>query len=100
MNKIIVFIFSFLFIIVIHYNYLYNCNDFDCVITSLILPTFFALNNIEIFNFIKGGKFDILLAPHYNTVKKNVNKKIRLLFFFILILTDIGILILIVKIGF
>jgi hypothetical protein len=26
--------------------------------------------NIEIFNFIKGGKFDILLAPHYNTVKK------------------------------
>jgi hypothetical protein len=38
------------------------------------LPTFFALNNIEIFNFIKGGKFDILLAPHYNTVKKNVNK--------------------------
>jgi hypothetical protein len=27
-------------------------------------------NGIEIFNFIKGGKFDILLAPHYNTVKK------------------------------
>jgi hypothetical protein len=28
------------------------------------LPTFFALNNIEIFNFIKGGKFSWGFAPN------------------------------------
>jgi hypothetical protein len=55
-------------------------------------PSFSFDKRVASHNFIKGGKFDILLAPHYNTVKKNVNKKIRLLFFFILILTDIGIL--------
>lgn len=98
MSKRSVFILSFSFIIIINYNYLYKCSDFDCVISNFILPVFFAMNNVEIFNFIKGDKFDILLAPHYNSVKKNINKKIRLFFFFVLILIDIGILVFVIRI--
>lgn len=97
MNKKSVFILSFLFIVMINYDYLYKCDDLYCVVSNSMLSVFFAMNNVEIFNFIKGDKFDILLAPHYNTVGENTEKRIRVLLFFVLIFVDIGILILIVN---